>query len=351
MMWQFKRRVKIPIVNACFLKQCTQVYNLSTRKILIIVVTFWCILQNRNLGLLLVGFGLFTRLPSRLWGHFVKHMDFEELLMRWNMALKKISCYTLLGSSHHSYILWFWACLNCWLGDHPQLLPQMQWFDTAYYCHWTYALCTSYPCIPCWFRCKSYATRELCNITSCIIRKSTVLTFNLLILTASCQDSAGKKKVTGHNMVWRNVHFGRQVTGHTAFWIDWNGTVLFQFHWCTNEVLAHDCETISIVARTELVCCRLCVACLQDSPHLMVVRPTSRVSKVVDSVWLGQYLGRYLWDLSCGHQVPAESAHCGLWFRWYLPDSHRVSMVQILVTVQPGSLTFRWGPALCQITW
>jgi len=50
----------------------------------------------------------------------------------------------------------------------------MQWFDTAYCCHQTYALCTSYPCVPCWFRCKSYATRELCNITSCIMRKSTV---------------------------------------------------------------------------------------------------------------------------------------------------------------------------------
>ena len=72
--------------------------------------------------------------------------------------------------------VWFWACPNHRLGDRPQSLSQIQWFDTAYCCHQTYALlCTSYPCVPCWFQCKSYATRELCNITSCIMRKSTVV--------------------------------------------------------------------------------------------------------------------------------------------------------------------------------
>jgi hypothetical protein len=34
--------------------------------------SFQCILWNRNLGLSLVGFGLFSRLLSRLLGHFVK---------------------------------------------------------------------------------------------------------------------------------------------------------------------------------------------------------------------------------------------------------------------------------------
>jgi hypothetical protein len=41
-------------------------------------------------------------------------------------------------------------------------------------CIMRYALWTSCPCVPWWFQPKSYALRELCIITLCIMKKSTV---------------------------------------------------------------------------------------------------------------------------------------------------------------------------------
>jgi hypothetical protein len=43
-------------------------------------------------------------------------------------------------------------------------------------CIMRYALWTSCPCVPWWFQPKSYALRELCIITLCIMKKSTVVT-------------------------------------------------------------------------------------------------------------------------------------------------------------------------------
>ena len=155
--------------------------------------SFGCILCNRRLGFSLVGSGLLARFSRRLGRHFVEcAIKFFISTYDRDMTRRTLyfSDYPFLGShSYHSVKLWFSAYavfFSTILFLDVVIIPilgsnQYDHYHISYcilrsldLCIMHYALCTSCPCVPWWFQPKSYALRELCIITLCIMKKSTV---------------------------------------------------------------------------------------------------------------------------------------------------------------------------------